>query len=180
MTLLQELHERAAERRLRFLLIGGFAVNAHGHGRTTGDLDLAVPKADQAAWEALVVSIGHRLGESNDRFLQFESNSPNRLPIDVMLTNEPTFAALWDAAVEVQYDGRSFRAVSIEHLIAMKLHVLKQAKLHRFLKDFQDVVDLARVNHLDLRSEKFRALFAKHGSVRLYEQVLRFTEQPGG
>ncbi len=177
MTLLQEIHQRAQERGLRFLLIGGFAVNAHGHGRTTGDLDLAVPRADLDAWRNLIESVGHRLGEFNDRFLQFESDAPDRLPIDVMLTNEPTFAALWDAAGEVRYDERVFRVVSIEHLIAMKLHVLKQAKLHRFLKDFQDVVDLARVNHLDLRSEKFRALFTKHGSVRLYEQILRFTGQ---
>jgi hypothetical protein len=177
MTLLQEIHQRAQERGLRFLLIGGFAVNAHGHGRTTGDLDLAVPRADLDAWRNLIESIGHRLGESNDRFLQFESDAPDRIPIDVMLTNEATFAALWDAAGEVRYDERVFRVVSIEHLIAMKLHVLKQAKLHRFLKDFQDVVDLARVNQLDLRSEKFRALFAKHGSVRLYEQILRFTGQ---
>ena len=94
-----------------------------------------------------------------------------------MLANEPTFASLWEAAGEVRLEGRSFRVVSIEHLLAMKLHVLKQGKLHRFLKDFQDVVDLARVNNLDLRSEKFRGLFAKYGNMRLHEQVLRITGQ---
>ena len=93
-----------------------------------------------------------------------------------MLANERTFAGLWDAAVDVEYEGRRFHVVCIEHLIAMKLHVLKQGKLHRFLKDFQDVVDLVRVNKLDLRTEKFRALFTKYGNVRLYEQILRFVE----
>lgn len=177
MSLLQEVHQRAQERGLRFLLIGGFAVNAHGHSRATGDLDLAVSKPDRDAWLDLVKSIGYRLSESNDRFLQFEPEAPGRLPIDVMLANEPTFAGLWAAATEVRYDDRLFHVVSIEHLIAMKLHVLKQGRLHRFLKDFQDVIDLARVNNLDLRSEKFRSLFAKYGNMHLYEKVLRATGQ---
>ena len=176
MSLLQEVHQCAEEHGLRFLLIGGFAVNAHGHARTTGDLDLAVPRPDRDAWQKLIQSVGHRLSESNDRFLQFESTVRGRLPIDVMLANERTFAGLWDAAVDVEYEGRRFHVVCIEHLIAMKLHVLKQGKLHRFLKDFQDVVDLVRVNNLDLRTEKFRALFTKYGNVRLYEQILRFVE----
>ena len=176
MSLLQEVHQGAEERGLRFLLIGGFAVNAHGHARTTGDLDFAVARSDRDAWQNLIQSLGHHLGESDERFLQFESNVPGRLPIDVMLANERTFAGLWDAAIEVEYEGRRYRVASIEHLIAMKLHVLKQGKLHRFLKDFQDVVDLVRVNKLDLRTEKFRVLFMKYGNVRLYEQVLRFIE----
>jgi hypothetical protein len=54
-------HERSACRpttgggtHLRFVLIGGFAVNAHGHSRVTGDLDLAVPKPERDAWVELV------------------------------------------------------------------------------------------------------------------------------
>jgi len=177
MSLLHEVHERGRTRGLRFLLIGGFAVNAHGHSRVTGDLDLAVPRTDGAAWRELVQSMGYRLTESNDRFLQFEPEAPGRLPIDLMLANEPTFAGLWDAAGEVKYDDRVFRVVSIDHLLAMKLHVLKQGKLHRFLKDFQDVIALARVNKLDLRSEKFRSLFGKYGNMHLYEKVLRLIDQ---
>ncbi len=179
MSLLHEIHERAQERGLRFLLIGGFAVNAHGHSRATGDLDLAIPKPDGGAWQDLVQSMGYRLTEHNERFLQFDPRTPGALPIDVMLANEATFAGFWDAAREIRYDDRLFRVVCIEHLIAMKLHVLKQGRLHRFLNDFQDVVDLARVNALDLRSEKFRGLFAKYGNMRLYEQILRFTGQSG-
>ena len=121
--------------------------------------------------------MSYRLTESNDRFLQFEPEAAGKLPIDLMLANEPTFAGLWDSAAEVRYDDRLVRVVSIEHLIAMKLHVLKQGRLHRFLKDLQDVVDLARVNNLDLRSEKFRNLFAKYGNMDLYEKVLRLTSQ---
>ena len=172
MSLLHEVHQRGQERGLRFLLIGGFAVNAHGHSRATGDLDLAVPKSDREPWQDLLQSMGYRLTESNDRFLQFEPETSGRLPIDLMLANDPTFAGLWAAAGEVRYDDRLFRVVSIEHLIAMKLHVLKQGKLHRFLKDLQDVLDLARVKNLDLRSEKFRNLFAKYGNMHLYEKVL--------
>jgi len=57
------------------------------------------------------------------------------------------------------------------------VHVLKQARLHRFLKDFQDVVELVRINHLDLHSEAMRVLFLKHGTTDLYEKIKRAVEK---
>ena len=67
--------------------------------------------------------------------------------------------------------------VSLEHLIALKLHVLKQARLHRFLKDFQDVVELVRINHLDLHSDAMRALFIRYGTAELHEKITRAVEK---
>ncbi len=55
--------------------------------------------------------------------------------------------------------------------------MLKQARLHRFLKDFQDVVELVRINHLDLHSEAMRVLFLKHGTTDLYEKIKRAVEK---
>ncbi len=57
--------------------------------------------------------------------------------------------------------------------LALKLHVLKQAQLHRFLKDFQDVVELIRINKVDLHSEEMRGLFLRYGTADLYEKVKR-------
>jgi hypothetical protein len=48
MSFLGQIHQAAAGRGLNYLVIGGFAVNAHGFSRATGDLGLAVPHGDRA------------------------------------------------------------------------------------------------------------------------------------
>jgi hypothetical protein len=50
---------------------------------------------------------------------------------------------------------------------------LEKARLTRFLKDFEDVAHLIRINHLDLSSPAMHALFLKYGTDELYEKFLR-------
>jgi len=88
-----------------------------------------------------------------------------------MIVNEPTFEELAAGCVPAQVLGASVRMVSVKHLLALKLHVLKQSKLHRFLGDFIDVVELVKANGLDLQTEEMRALFLKYGTSDLYDKV---------
>jgi hypothetical protein len=53
---------------------------------------------------------------------------------------------------------------SLEHLLALKLHALKNTRMHRFLKDFLDGENLIRINRLDIKSGKVRELFEKYGT----------------
>jgi len=57
--------------------------------------------------------------------------------------------------------------------LAVIEHVLKQGKIHRFLDDLMDVVELVKVNRLDLRDAEPHDLFLKYGSAEIYEKVLR-------
>ena len=93
-----------------------------------------------------------------------------------MLVNQETFTGIIVAASPVTVQGASVLLVSVEHLIALKLHVLKQARLHRFLKDFQDV-ELVRINRLDLHSDPMRVLFLRYGTSDLYEKIKRALEK---
>ena len=72
--------------------------------------------------------------------------------------------------------GATIRMVSLKHLLALKLHVLKQGKLHRFLDDLIDVVELVKVNELDLQSGEFRDLFLTYGNTELYDKVRRLVQ----
>jgi hypothetical protein len=76
-------------------------------------------------------------------------------------------------AIKLDAPPFKIRVPCVEHLIALKLHSLKQGRIHRFLKDFQDVVGLIECNRLDPRSEKVKTLFEKYGNAELYGQVLR-------
>ncbi len=74
---------------------------------------------------------------------------------------------------EVEIYGQLLRIPSLSHLLALKLHALKHTRAHRFLKDFQNVEGLVRMNQIDLHSEKVRQLFLKYGNLDLYEKVVR-------
>jgi len=88
-----------------------------------------------------------------------------------MLVQAKTFTPMLAASREVDLYGADVRIPSLEHLIALKLHVLKNTRPHRFLKDFLDVENLIRINKLDVKSENIRQLFARYGTLELYEKV---------
>ena len=75
--------------------------------------------------------------------------------------------------MEAEFLGAKGLLPCAEHLIALKLHALKHGRIHRFLKDFQDVEGIIRKNHFDLNSPKYRELVLKYGSVDLYGKLVR-------
>ncbi|MGI8660790.1 MAG: nucleotidyltransferase [Thermoleophilaceae bacterium] len=132
---LRELLERLARAEVRFVLIGGLAVNAWGHVRATRDLDL-VPDPDVANLDRLAdllesldgrVQVAEgRLGPSairtflraGDRTLVDTSSGP----VDVLqgMPQIPGFDALDAEAVEVDLDGLPVRVCSLAALLEMK------------------------------------------------------------
>jgi predicted nucleotidyltransferase len=174
---LEQVQQAADEKGLRFVLIGGFAVIEHGYARLTADIDLLVLRDDQQPWRELLHGLGYQLAEDGENFKQYRKGDEAEWPLDLMLARQDTFDGLIAAARRVTVQGASVLLVSLEHLIALKLHVLKQARLHRFLKDFQDVVELVRINNVDLRSGQIRDLFLRYGTTDLYEKIQRAVEK---
>ncbi len=78
---------------------------------------------------------------------------------------------MFTASMKVNLYGTTVRMPSLEHLLSLKLHALKNTRLDRFLKDFLDVENLIRINKLDLKSENIRQLFQKYGTMEVYEKV---------
>ena len=88
-----------------------------------------------------------------------------------MLVRDTTFGPMFAAGHEADlYGVRSF-IPSLEHLLMLKLHALKNSRIDRFLKDFLDVEHLIRINKLDIKSKNIKQLFAKYGTMELYEKV---------
>lgn len=176
MTDLELISRKASELELGFLLIGGLAVIEHGFTRLTTDIDLIVRRREANRWKNLLTGLGYCLINEQESFHQYERADTASWPLDLMLANEPTYEGLTVASLEVQVMGAPVRMVSLKHLIALKLHVLKQKKLHRFLDDIIDVVELVKANRLDLQSPDFRALFFRYGNAEIYEKVRLLVE----
>ena len=132
---LRELLDRLVAAEVRFVIVGGLAVNAWGHVRGTQDLDL-VPDPDRAN----LARLSRVLGEAGGRvetaqgrlaagaIRTFLSAGDRTLvatdlgPVDVLqgLPQIPPFSELDVGAVTVDLGDTVVRVCSLEALIAMK------------------------------------------------------------
>ena len=132
---LQELLKRLSQANVRFVLVGGLAVNAWGYVRGTRDLDVVPDPSHQnlAKLDAFLrelggkVEVGQDLLEA-DAISTFLKTGDRTLvmtelgQVDVLqgLPQVPPFAILDAEAVNVDMGGFVVRVCSLEHLIAMK------------------------------------------------------------
>jgi predicted nucleotidyltransferase len=132
---LRELLERLVEAEVRFVLVGGLAVNAWGYLRATRDVDV-VPDPDRDNLERLDallrglggrVDVGGRLlgSESIATFLRTGDRTlvmTELGQVDILqgLPQVPRFEDLEKQARDVEIEGLAVRVCSLDHLLAMK------------------------------------------------------------
>ena len=171
MTLLQRLQGLSEKWGYPFVLIGGHAVNIHGYSRMTADIDIMVRRNDLAEWKDALAGLGYEAEYEAGPFAQFTATGSNGPRLDLMLVNESTFEKIARRAATTRYLEATINAVCVEHLIALKLHVLRQDLEHRRLKDFLDVVELVKVNQVDLQSAEMQEIFARYGTEDLLRRI---------
>ena len=132
---LRELLKRLVEEEVRFVLVGGLAVNAWGYLRGTQDVDV-VPDPDPENLEkldALLRELGGKVDVSG-RLLGPDAISTFLLTgdrtfvrtdlgqVDILqgLPQVPRYEDLQAQAKEIDLDGIPVRVCSLEHLLEMK------------------------------------------------------------
>ena len=132
---LHELLRKLSDADIRFVLVGGLAVNAWGYLRTTRDVDVVPdPSASNLTrLDSLLreldgkVEVGGRL-LAGSAILTFLRTGDRTLvttslgSVDVLqgLPQIPPFSVLDEKATDVDMDGLVVRVCSLEHLIEMK------------------------------------------------------------
>jgi len=172
MDVFEKLTTASRKRGLQYLVIGGYAVAAHGYGRTTRDVDILASREDHDAWLEVFHAMGYTLLNDGGNFLQFNPPAGEIWPVDIMLTNRPTFEGMLKESVTSAAGTSKIHVVSLNHLLALKFFVIKQNKPHRAHKDLDDVIHLINANRLDIRSVEFRQWVEKYGNDQLYEELL--------
>ena len=173
MDLFQFLRDLSDARRLEFVVIGGHAVNALGYSRTTLDLDLLVRREDATAWKHALGELGYTVSGETNAFVQLAPPLRGMWPVDLMLVNQTTFSGIVAEASDYSFRTVQLKVPSLEHLIALKLHALKQSLPHRDAKDFGDLTQLIHSNKVDVRTDRFRQLVEKYGNPQIYERILQ-------
>ncbi len=145
---------------LRFLIIGGWAVGAHGYTRSTFDVDFIVRQNERDQWFVRLTAGGLKLFSESKTFAQF-SQLAGGDGLDLMFVNDATFERMWQASEERLFGESQARVPCLDHLLALKLHALRQALPHRTSKDADDVEVFVRRNQLNLRNPRYEKLFLK-------------------
>jgi hypothetical protein len=170
-SILAELASRAADTGLRYILIGGNAVVAHGYPRQTQDFDLLVREPDRRAWDTLMVSLGYRAHHLHRAFHMYAPPAPPLPPIDFMLVDAQTFERLESGSQEIEINTTVVRIPSLAHLIALKLHAIKHGGEHRKAIDLSDVIELVRHNQVNLAAAPYSEILERYASANTRNEL---------
>lgn len=157
---------------IRYILIGGFAINSYEVTRQTLDIDFLTTRDHYFLVIPRLKDAGYREFHLAETFARLNSDDPKLMDVDFMFVDPPTFNQMYREGKDVKMVGHEFRVPSINHLIALKLHAMKHNLARRWFKDVPDVLALIRRNNLDMRGPQMRGLFLKFGTEELYNQVL--------
>lgn len=154
----------------KFILIGGFAVNYYKVTRQTLDIDFLCTKEHFNKIKGSLEAEGYKTYREEANFIQLENDKPGLMAIDFMFVDFNTFDKIKTAGKEIKIAGQDFIIPSLFHLIALKLHSIKNNQ-KRELTDFPDIARLIVNNSIDVREPDFRSLCLKYGTEEIYERI---------
>jgi len=165
--------ERAAAANLPFLVIGGNAVIAYGYPRMTRDIDLLVREGDRRAWDELMLGLGYLPYQIMRAFHMYNPQRRGDPPVDLMLVDESTFAKFIAGRGVSTLDETEVFLPKLSHLLALKLHALREGGAHRFDRDMSDVVTLIRVNGVALADPEYADILDRYATPAVRAEILR-------
>lgn len=116
--------------RVRYLIVGGYAVGFHARPRATKDLDVLVDRSQANARRtraALLAFLGSDApnitvaGLMNPRTLVVLGVPPIRIDVLTNIDGVPSFAAVWKRRVDAAYGGTPAHWISVDDLITAKV-----------------------------------------------------------
>ncbi len=157
---------------LDLMVIGGWAVQAHGYSRNTLDVDCMTAVENEAALGMELIKAGFECFEEKPAFRRYRHKLDSLMLLDVMRVNADTFRRMWDVSQSIDLSGIALRIPSLAHLIALKLHAAQNE--HRTQKDMADIVQLLTANPGRIPPSDLRQLCDKFGTPTLTGQLHAF------
>lgn len=154
-----------------YVLAGGFAVNAHHVTRQTLDVDLLIATDNLEKASCALQKAGYQKGLESPVVARLKGDGKLFLDIDLMLIEPGTFQKILKQSQKLTIAGRSFSVLSLEHLIAMKFHALKNDPKSREPKDLLDIIQLARRNGIDPGGPQLRKICESYGTPELFKKI---------
>jgi len=154
------------------VLIGGYAVNYYKLSRQTADVDFLITKEDFEKISSLLEKEGFKKDYEQEVFARFSGRGTHLMDIDFMFVDKDTLDKIIKEGKEASIARQKFIVPSLNHLIALKLHAIKYNPGIREYKDLPDIIQLIRINRLDIKNAGFKELCLKYGTEGLYNKIL--------
>jgi predicted nucleotidyltransferase len=151
-----------AEGGIECLLVGGFALPVFGVVRQTVDVDCLIAEGALSRFSDVLTREGYAEIERTPNFVRYRHGSGHLMDVDALLVDLDTFDGMRKESVSGQVGPLSARVPSLRHLIALKLHAIKNNP-KREPRDVSDIVDLLRANPDTIATSELRELCEKYG-----------------
>lgn len=161
-SVLQHLAQAQRRGELRFLVIGGRGLVAHGIQRFTKDLDLAVATSDVPVLASLLAALGFAKEAVMSQFVRFRHDDLAVPSIDVMQMSVATFDRAWRGSRRLADLEDGPRAPGLEVFLAMKLLAMRNQPDRRS-KDLLDLEELLRARTEPMTRTNLQALCERFG-----------------
>jgi hypothetical protein len=124
----------------------------------------------------LLTKLGYAVKHEQSAFAQFSPPFATMWPVDLMLLNDGTFEKLARAAKMNIVAGKLRPVPCALHLIAMKMHAIRHGPVDRRDQDLRDIIELIRLEHLDVNAEDFRTVCRDYGTPELVDEIRKRLE----
>jgi len=156
---------------LTCILIGGFAVNYYKVSRNTADIDFIVTKEELTRIQHHLKDAGFIAKLSHDNFVRFNNLNLSMMDVDFIFVDKETKNKLLINSQKMKIMKKEFYVPSLLNLIALKLHSIKQnPKVRRFV-DMPDIINLIRINKIDISDAEFVNICQNYGTDEIYNQI---------
>ena len=139
--LLEFLDHEARSRGLHFVVIGGWALEAHGYARQTADVDCLIAESALSEFDDLLLHSGFSALARTENFRRYRHAELGYL--DLLIVDLATFEKLCSDAQPFEIGNAALRAPSLRNLIALKLHAAKNDAAREW-RELADIEQLAR------------------------------------
>lgn len=154
---------------IRYVLIGGLAMQAWGRSRLTKDVDFAVDRSMQSRVVTRAEALGYETLYVSEAFSNHAHSEPHWGRIDFMYLAGATAERIFAAAASRPVVGDAAAPVaSPEHLAMMKALAMKNFP-HRALFEGEDVRLLLNLPGVD--RDAIRDYYQQHGLLELYDAI---------
>jgi len=157
---------------IKFVLIGGFAVGQYGYPRQTFDANFLTTRENFDKISKQLQNAGFELGDIRDNCARLKG--PDHylsMDIDFLFVDKNTLDKILADSKEVMISNQKLLVPSINMLIALKLHAIKNNPKLRERKDLLDIISIIRANKVDYKSNEFRELCLKYVTEDIYNKI---------
>ena len=146
-------------------------MQAYGLGRATQDLDFVTEAAAAAELVSWLESTGYETLHRSAAFSNHLHADRGLGRVDFIYVDSDTAETLFTAARRVEWGERTVLVPSPIHMIAMKVHAMKNDP-SRTLREMSDVQHLLLLTDVD--RDAARGYFEKAGLRERFDEILRF------